>query len=607
VLAALFLVVLAAPAGAFAGARVTPRDRAATRAYLQARYAYEQALVADAPASNAAVERFAGSLAGECPGVLAGARHEPLNTLLGSPRRSPSPRQMGESNRESRQRGALQGELSLALGLRLIEPDRQAALAYARAVGSLRWSNEALTVLERTGAAELEWELQSAPPGVCADMKAWVASGYTTLSPATKTLIREREAVVRPLLRVLRELLAGFPGADPLPSYEGPREQELARKTDGLERELESARKGLVGVVTGLESTLGLISRAETETHEGPPRGSVEIGHGRTAAGGSYTVWLEPKQSGPRSQAAPPRCRLSVEITETETSRNGQGVIQSFGGGSSERCLSRSHPEAPSVQCHGEGHLTIEAQTLTRARTVRLHLSDGRQITSRVAIVPEKLGGPAGFYYQVVRGPSPIPVSLTEVDAHGRVLATVRLPRTAKCAKQSLKRLPGGIRTIASGSLPQGPSFSIVGERYSLMGDIHFDLRVEVTAEGEAGGLISSGSIAVGGVPKSKSSPFAPQMKTGCLPHEYAILYGVLKTPADTVLARSSGSLQPLRRVRIPAGLHVHGVLAYVALPAVPSELLVRTPAGKTVFTEKLAGRARELKETCEGEAEGPG
>jgi hypothetical protein len=212
------------------------------------------------------------------------------------------------------------------------------------------------------------------------------------------------------------------------------------------------------------------------------------------------------------------------------------------------------------------------------------------------------------FYYQVVRGPSPVPVALIELDAHGRMLRTVRLPRTARCARPSLKLLPGGIRTIARGSLPQGPSFSIIGERDSLMGKIHFDLRVEVAAGAEVGDLIrGASSIVVGGHLKPKPSPpFALKMRTGCQPHEYAILYGVLKAPTDTVLARSSGSLQPLRRVRIPASLHVHGVLAYIALPAVPNELLVRTPTGKTIFTEKLAGRALTAKETCEGEAEGP-
>jgi hypothetical protein len=157
VLAALFLLVLAAPSGAFASTRVTPLDRAATRALLEARYVYEKALVASAPASKAAEEGLASTLGSECPGVLANTPYGTLKTLFESPLRSRSPRQMGEANRERRQLDDLQGELSIALGLPLIEPDRQAARAYARALRSLRWSNNALTVLERTSAAELEW------------------------------------------------------------------------------------------------------------------------------------------------------------------------------------------------------------------------------------------------------------------------------------------------------------------------------------------------------------------------------------------------------------------------------------------------------------------
>jgi hypothetical protein len=616
-LAAFFLLALAVPAGAFAGAGVTSQDRAATRALLEARYTYEQALLASAPASRAAAEQVADGLGGECPGALAGAPHETLDTFFESPGRSESARQVGESNRERRQWSDLQGELALALELRVSEADRQAALLYVRTVRSLRWSNNAVTALEHAGAGTLEWRVQSAPPAVCADMKAWAASGYKTLSPATKILISEREAVDRPLLRVLRQRRVSLPGlSDPLLAYEGSREKALAGKITELEREVESTLTSLGVIEQKLQITLGLLSQAESEMqmHEGRPNGSVQIGHGRTAAGSNYTVWFEPKQSSAGSQRV--HCQISVGIYETQASSKSSGVI-SIGSGSSETCLSRSHPEAPSVQCRGdEGLLTIEAQTLPSARSVRLHLSDGRQITSPVAVLPAKLGGPAGFYYQVVRGPSPVPVSLTEADAHGKALRTVKLPRTAKCTKQSLKRLPGVTRTIVSGSLPQGPSFSINGERSSpfpiggehhrVMGETHLDLSVEAAAEGAGGITSSSGSlIAAGERARPKSSPFALQTHTGCQPHEYAILYGILKAPTDTVLARSSGSLQPFRRVRIPASLHVHGLLAYIALPALPSEVLVRTPTGKTVFTENLARSAREAKETCEGEAEG--
>jgi hypothetical protein len=47
-------------------------------------------------------------------------------------------------------------------------------------------------------------------------------------------------------------------------------------------------------------------------------------------------------------------------------------------------------------------------------------------------------------------------------------------------------------------------------------------------------------------------------------------------------------------------------VLAYIALPAIPGEVIVRSPRGKTVHAERFAGQAREVRETCEGEAEGP-
>jgi hypothetical protein len=597
VLAAILAAALLAPGAAVASVRVTPQDRSSTRMLLEAQYAYDQARVASAPAATAAVEQFAGRLGGECPGVLAGAPHETFGTIFESAPRSP--RQTGEANRESRQWNDLRAELSHAFALQLLEPARQAALAYVRAVGPLRWSSGALTALEHTGVADLEWELQSTPPNVCADMRAWTGSGYKTLSPASKTLRGETAAITKSFLRLVHQLAGGL-GSLSLHSYEGPREKALARRLVVTEREWSTSLKGIEAVSKTLESTLGVTSK-EAEPHGGPPKGAIVIAHGTTAIGSSYTIWLEPKRpaSGPRAA----QCRLGVGVEETEASPK-TGKVIGFGRSSSEFCLSRSHPEAPFVSCR-EGLVTIEAQTLPGARTVRLHLSDGRQITSPVAIVPTSLGGPAGFYYQVVRGPSPIPVSLTELDAHGGVLRSVRLPRTERCTRPSPGPLVDESRTIVSGSLPQGPSFSISGERSGFRNEVHFQLSVEVDTEEASSGITSfSGGAGSSG---QKSSPFTLEIHTGCQPHEYAILYGVLTAPGDTVLVRVSGSLRPLRRVRIPASLHAHGVLAYIALPSLPSELLVRTPAGRTILTEKLTRRAREARETCEGEAEGPG
>jgi hypothetical protein len=600
VLGAVLLIALGTPTGAFASARVSPQDRAATDAYLQAQYTYDQSLLANAPASTEAAQGLASRLESECPGVLLGAPHKTLDALFESRPSGPSsPRQMGEERRLERQWTDLQEELLFSLGAAEGEPDRQAALTYAGAVRPLRWSNSAVTVLEHASAGEVEVELAARPAEICTDMTAWVASGYKTVAPVTKQLRRELEALDLPLRRVLRNVAPSLV-SDPLKSYEGPREKMLVREIRTLQQRRLSAFKSLEEISARLSVTLGLVSQAETEMRGGPPKGSVEIGHGKTATGASYGVWVEPKKPASHSHRAP--CPLSVGVFPSESGGATSQVIE-VRGESPHACLARSRPKPPRVQCE-DGDLTIEAQTLPLARTVRLHFSDGRQITSRVAIVPAKLGGPAGFYYQVVRGPSPVPVSLTEVDSHGTALRTLGLPRTGKCTEQSGGPVPGSLRTIASGSLPEGPSFSISGERFSIDGRVQFQLSLEVMGNGEGGG--SASGIGEDEVLPTKPSPFAIWQSTGCRPHEYAILYGVLSAPRDTVLARSSGGLQPLRRVRIPASLHANGVLAYIALPALPSEVIVRSPTGKTVHAERFAGQAREARETCEGEAEGP-
>ncbi len=589
-------VLLGAPAGTSAKAHGTPQDRAATRAYLEAQYAYDQSQLATAGAASAASQALAHTLASECPGVLAAAPREPFPEAGPEPRLSA--RERGEANRHETQLGALRAELSFAIALPALDADRQAALAYAHTVNSLRWSSPAVTALEHVQSSVLEAQLAANPPPVCADMRAWAASGFQKLSAGTKIAFAAEGAFLRPLIQAVRKL-GGDLAREPLAGYEGPHEQALMRMLADIRRRLGQVSGGVIAITEPLEVVLGLRSAAEaeglaSELSNGPPKGSIEIGHGRTAAGTSYAVWVVPKQaaSGARSIG----CSDGIAIFEHSSGGR---------GGSSENCLSRSHPEPPNDGCTEGQRARIEAQTLPSARTVRLNLSDGRQIISRVALVPAGLGGPAGIYYQVVRTRSSFPVSLTELDAHGRTLRTVALPGAHKCPKRAFPQTVGRPRTIARGSLPQGLSFSITGERSSFEGQSHFDVRAEVLPSGEAEGLVISGSGEGFSSPAGgRADPFARQLQTGCLPHEYAILYGVLKASRDTVLARTAAGLQALRRVPIPRSLHVHGVLAYIALASVPSELIARSPHGKTVFVEHLADRAREVRETCEGEAE---
>ena len=244
--------------------------------------------------------------------------------------------------------------------------------------------------------------------------------------------------------------------------------------------------------------------------------------------------------------------------------------------------------------------MTVTINTLPAARSVRLGLSNGQQITSRVLFVPARQGGPAGYYYQVVRGPSPIPVSLTELDAHGRTLRTVTLPHIVECTENPIKYLPSGVQTLVHDKVPNGPGFSITGERYRFLGSVYFELKVHVEETTGSG----SGSAHSFGVLGRRPSVLDWQIETGCHPHPYVILYSVLKAPGDTVFVRTSGKLTAMRRVAIPAIFNAGGALVYTTSIAPSSELVIHTPNGKTALTEKLGSLASEAAETCHGEAE---
>jgi hypothetical protein len=153
--------------------------------------------------------------------------------------------------------------------------------------------------------------------------------------------------------------------------------------------------------------------------------------------------------------------------------------------------------------------------------------------------------------------------------------------------------------------VPGGPSFSIVGQRIGEPPSTQLELNVEVEGQAnEATAVFIAFGARARAAARSGSVRFAVQTTTGCRPQEYAVLYGVLHDPRDTVLARSAGQLTPFREAPIPALLRAGGVLAYSGLKGVPAEVLVRSPAGKTIAVERFAQRAREARETCEGEAE---
>lgn len=160
-----------------AAAGVTAGDAAATHAYLEARVALQRTLAARGPAAIVAIEALATKVAGECPGVLDGA----------------PPLVKGE--RLSQAGDELTSELltaTLGAGGAIEHP---AYTRFARTVRKLHWSNPRLTRLLRSLALEQAEQAAVRTPNLCADVKFWVTSGYTTVSPGTKSYLHRLSVV----------------------------------------------------------------------------------------------------------------------------------------------------------------------------------------------------------------------------------------------------------------------------------------------------------------------------------------------------------------------------------------------------------------------------
>jgi hypothetical protein len=586
----------------------TPADRAAVRTYLIDYYGYVQAIAAAAPAIVGAYEGAASRIAGECPGVLVGAPQENETFEVGPSVVQRTARQRGEEKRQRTQLGDLEEELGSELDYAEDDARRPAEMALLADLKALPHGGPALSRIVRTQTIQLE-EAQPPPStNVCTDMHVWAASGYRTLSQVSRAAALLLETA---LARLLKELtVESLIDSTPLPQT--PPDRVLERKTVQLElgtakavaNAVDSARKRV-------EAALGLMARAKREAHtrkslSHESKSSTKLGAGRTAAGTSYTVWLERTKGGPAGA-----CKARVELRSAGGAE--PGISELIIGPGSEVCLAprEQRSEGPSVSC-SEGLLQIETEVPAATRTVDLRMSNDAHIVSRPVFVPRPLGGPVALYYQAVRGPSPVPLSLTARDAHRRPLRVLKLRRIVGCSTHPLKYLPGGKRTLARGSTPQGPSFSIVGERYRLFGRLHTQLRL-TTGEGSASasegeeenvteGLNGSSAIRV-----RPTAPLDSEISASCHPHEYSIFYGLLKQPRDTVLVKIAGKLVAALRIRIPSSLHAGGLLVYLASVSQPEQILVRSPSGKILMNEERSRAASEGRETCEGESEGAG
>jgi hypothetical protein len=214
------------PAAASAAPRhkaVKRQDRVSTHAYIQANFALERAADASIAPTEAAAALLNQKLGQECPQAAAGS---PQNA---------------ESQKASYEvAGAL---WSISYG------DVAGPIStFAQAVKPLHWSNPKITRIAQHYATSLT-ELAALPmPNICADDRAWSASGYHTLPTPLLSFVQHAESIeghtIPPRL---------------LAPYERPSDRAVVASTSRLETQLEHAESlaGFTAWDTVLE-TLGL-------------------------------------------------------------------------------------------------------------------------------------------------------------------------------------------------------------------------------------------------------------------------------------------------------------------------------------------------------------
>jgi hypothetical protein len=159
------LATVAACALALAAAgQAWASDASATDAYLRANFALVAAGHARLGASIAGYKSVLAKVRRECPHAGEGSPQDPESTKLSN---------------------EVIGAMVLSAG----QPDRPAIKTYLGAVKGLHWSSGSVTHAVKGYASNLSKLYGLSVPDLCADVKAWRASGYKSLPSSTISFV----------------------------------------------------------------------------------------------------------------------------------------------------------------------------------------------------------------------------------------------------------------------------------------------------------------------------------------------------------------------------------------------------------------------------------
>jgi hypothetical protein len=178
-------------------------DGASTSAYVQANYLAVRTGVANLAASEAGPRRVLAQIKRECPLVGSGSPQDAESTQMSD-------------------------EVIGAMVKAAIQPDLGAIRSAVRTALRLHWSDPALTREIHAYAGKWKTVLELPTPNLCADVRAWGASGYRALPATTRAFAP----------RFMAAWVA--PGYLPrgLSRYESAAANALARRSAPLEEDL---------------------------------------------------------------------------------------------------------------------------------------------------------------------------------------------------------------------------------------------------------------------------------------------------------------------------------------------------------------------------------
>lgn len=159
------ICALIALAGLPASALGAPRDVASTNSFVHANYTLLRIARAHLSAAEAAPRRVLAQVRRECPQAAAAS---PQN---------------GDSTQ-------LSNEIIGAMVISAYHLDLPALHRFIASADHLRWSDPRLTRSVHSYVTNLSVLARLAPPQLCADVRAWVSSGYLTLASATVSFDR---------------------------------------------------------------------------------------------------------------------------------------------------------------------------------------------------------------------------------------------------------------------------------------------------------------------------------------------------------------------------------------------------------------------------------